>query len=138
VLDILKKVVLDSNIFISAFFWKGRERNLLQKCKKGEIKLVISPFILEEVKRVLDEKFDVEKDLIQKYIKEIFKISHLVFLKGNIEEIEEDPSDNYILETAINGKAEIIVTGDKHLLNIEFYQDIRICQARDFSSMTEE
>lgn len=134
----MKKVVLDSNILISAFFWKGRERDLLNKCRKGEIKLVLSPFILEEVRRVLDEKFDVDKDLIQKYIKEIFKISHLIFLKGNIEEIEEDPSDNYILETAINGNAEVIITGDKHLLSIEFFHEIRICQAKDFSTIPED
>ena len=86
----------------------------------------------------MDEKFDVDKDLIQKYIKEIFKISHLIFLRGNVEEIEEDPSDNYILETAINGNAEVIITGDKHLLSIEFFREIRICQAKDFSAIPEE
>lgn len=50
---ILIKIVLDSNILISAFFWDGNERSILRDCRKGKFHLVLSDFILEEVDRVL-------------------------------------------------------------------------------------
>ncbi len=130
----MNRIVLDSNVLISAFFWKGRERDLPRNCREGEMELVISPFILEEVGKVLEKKFDIEKETIQGYIQEIFKFSHIVFVKGIIQEIKEDPSDNYIIETAVNGKASAIITGDKHLLKIRSYNDIIICNAREYDN----
>lgn len=130
----MKRIVLDSNILISAFFWEGRERDLLRRCKKSEIELVSSPFILEEVGKVLEQKFNVNEQSVHGYVREIFKTSHVVFVRGIIQEIQEDPSDNYILETAVNGKADVIVTGDKHLLKIHDFKDIVICKAKDLDN----
>ncbi|MFW6083475.1 MAG: putative toxin-antitoxin system toxin component, PIN family [Thermoplasmatota archaeon] len=43
--------------------------------------------------------------------------------------IKEDPDDNYILETAVEGEADLIITGDNHLLKLEMYENIKINQS---------
>ena len=55
-------VTLDTNIFISALFWNGNERILLNKCKVKELELIISPDILEEIDVVLEYKFSYPDD----------------------------------------------------------------------------
>jgi putative PIN family toxin of toxin-antitoxin system len=126
-------VVLDSNILISAFFWEGNQRSILRECRVGKLHLVLSDFILEEVDRILQEKFEVEEHLTRSYIREIFRFSEIVITKGLIDIIEEDPSDNRILETAVIGKVDFLITGDKHLLMVKEYQGIRIVKSSEFS-----
>ena len=58
------RIVLDTNVFISAYFWEGNERNVLRKCRDGDFQLVVSPEILDELAKVLDLKFDVLKSNI--------------------------------------------------------------------------
>lgn len=130
---VLIKVVLDSNILISAFFWEGNERSILRDCREGIYHLVLSDFILEEVDRILQEKFGVEEHLTRSYIREIFRFSEIVITKGLIDIIEEDPSDNRILETAVIGKVDFLITGDKHLLKVKEYQGIRIVRSSELS-----
>ncbi|MGA1821348.1 MAG: putative toxin-antitoxin system toxin component, PIN family [Thermoplasmatota archaeon] len=125
------RLVLDSNILISAFFWDGNERDLLRRCKNGEYHLIESDFILEEVEKVLQVKFNVEYHLARSFIREIFSFSEIVITKGRLDVIEEDPSDNRVLETAIYGKANYLITGDKHLLKLHDYQGIIIIKSAD-------
>ena len=127
------RLVLDSNVLISAFYWEGNERSLLRECRIGKYKLVTSSFILEEVERVLKEKFDEEEHLVRSYIREVFKFSELVVTPGRLNVITEDPSDNNVLETAVVGKANYLITGDKHLLKIGEYNNILILKSADFS-----
>ena len=54
------RLVLDTNVLVSAAFWKGPEWRLLQACLKGNHQLITSPFILEELRRVLTEKFGIQ------------------------------------------------------------------------------
>ena len=129
----MKKVVLDSNILISAFFWDGNERDILRKCRKGEYQLIISDFILEEVERVLQKKFMVEEHLARSYLQEIFRFSDIVITHGRLDIIKEDPSDNRVLETAVLGRVNYLITGDKHLLKLEKYNEIIILKSGDLS-----
>ena len=131
------RVVLDSNILISAFFWDGNERSILRDCRKGKLHLVLSDFILEEVNRVLQQKFGVEEHLSRSYIREIFRFSEIVITKGIIDIIEEDPSDNRVIETAVIGKVDFLITGDKHLIKIKEYQDVQIIKYGDFSKLNQ-
>jgi len=125
----LNRVVLDSNVLISAFFWNGNEREVLLKCKIKNLKSVLSLEILNETKRVLLNKFDLPQEKIDEYIRNVLLFSEIVAIKGDINVIKEDPSDNIILETAIRGNAELIITGDNHLLKIKAYKRITIVPA---------
>ena len=126
------RVVLDTNILISAFFWDGNEKEILLKCKNKEHQSVLSPAIIEELNDVLSEKFEVPDNKITKYIQDILFFSEIVFTEGKIDVIEEDSDDNYILETAVEGEADLIITGDNHLLQLGNYKDIKIKKSSDF------
>ena len=125
----MKRVILDTNVLISAFFWNGNERQVLLKCKMNIFKSILSFEILEETKRVLRKKFDLPQEKIDEFIRDVLLFSEIVVIKGDIDVIKEDPSDNIILETAIRGYADLIITGDNHLLKIKAYKGITIVQA---------
>lgn len=125
------RVVLDTNVLISALFWDGNERNVLDKCKTKEYEMVISPDILEETDVVLDFKFSFPDDKRADFIRNLIVISKLVFPDSVIDVIKQDPSDNRILECAVGGNAHYIVTGDKHLLDIGTYECIMILNAKE-------
>jgi putative PIN family toxin of toxin-antitoxin system len=126
------KIVLDTNQLISAFFWNGNERKVLEKCRAKELDLLISPDILGELDAVLDRKFSVPEDKRAEYSKNIILVSRLVFPNKRIEAIKADPSDNRILECAVDGEADYIVSGDKHLFNLKEYRGIKILKAKEF------
>ncbi len=128
------RIVLDTNVLISALFWNGNERILLDKCRTKEHEMVLSPYILEELGRVLDLKFSLPKDKIADYSQDLILISRFVIPSKDIHIIEEDPTDNMILECAVGGNADLIISGDKHLLNLEEYEGIKILNTRDFLS----
>ena len=125
------RVVLDTNILVSAFFWEGNERNILLKCKKRNLSSITSLEILNEMEKVLKIKFKVPENIIRDYSKEILYFSEIVFPIGDLYIIKEDPTDNIILETALIGKANILVTGNKHLLKLKKYKSVKIFQAKD-------
>lgn len=129
------KIVLDTNQLISAFFWNGNERKVLEKCRAKELVLLISPDILGELDTVLDRKFSVPEGKRAEYSKNIILVSRLVFPNKRIEAIKADPTDNRILECAVDGGADYIVSGDKHLLDLREYKGIKILKAKTFLSI---
>jgi putative PIN family toxin of toxin-antitoxin system len=130
----LVRIVLDSNILISGFFWDGNERSLLARCKSGEFTSVTSKQMLSETEIVLREKFHVPDDKIHAFIESLILMSDLVFITDSLHVIEDDPKDNMVLETAILGKAEFIISGDKHLLKIKKYGYVNIIRSFEFLS----
>ncbi len=125
------RVVLDTNILVSAFFWEGNESEIVRRCEEGELRSVTSPDILDELARVLDRKFDIPEERTHEYIGEIILFSEVVFPTGEIKVVEEDPADDVILETALIGNADVLITGDKHLLSLNRFKDIQIMKAGD-------
>ena len=125
-------VTLDTNIFISALFWNGNERILLNKCKVKELELIISPDILEEIDVVLEYKFSYPDDKKADFLRNIIMMSKLIFPNVEIDVIKNDPTDNRILECAVSGNANYLISGDKHLLNLKEHEGIMILNAKDF------
>lgn len=131
-----KRVVLDTNVIISGFLWKGNENKVLEYCLNDKFHLLTSDFILREVRRVLSNKFHLEPRRIQRYTEELTKVSTILQTAGIITILKDDPSDNFIIETAILGNADLIVTGDKHLLKLERYENITILNASSIIDLT--
>ncbi len=128
-----KKVVLDTNIFISSFGWNGKPKQIFQKCIDGELELIISPKQVEELQRVLNyPKFNFNEEEKETFLALILEIAILIEITGKVDVIKEDPDDNVILETAIIGAAEYIITGDPHLLNVKQFLNIKIVTATNF------
>ena len=127
----MTRVVLDTNVLISALFWEGNERDILMRCRDGELRSVTSPGILDELERVLTRKFGVPRRKVKDYLLEIIRFSDIVLPSGDLEVVEDDPSDNLVLETAILGRVDVIVTGDRHLLRLGSYGGVGIRSARE-------
>lgn len=129
----MKKIVFDSNIYISAFhFPQSITRKLFDTLRSSSFDVVISKEIISELLGVLRIKFEytTEKlDLLGEFLQDFCKI---VEPKETIMIIKDDPDDNKILECAREGKADIIVSGDKHILKIKTYKGIKIMTAREF------
>ncbi len=127
------KVVLDTNVFISAILTPGNPRKILEFARKDtSLTLFISEFILWEIERILKRKIGMEDFQILTILDSIRDIA--VFVSPNIvlSVIERDDSDNRILECAIEAKAEYIVSGDDHLLSLKEYNGIKILTPSQF------
>ena len=127
------KVVLDTNVLISGILWEGNESRVLKLCKTNDLKSITSAQIIWELEGVLSrKKFDLSQNEVNLAVALVLSFSKLVRPKTRIDVIGQHPEDNRILECAIEGKADLIITGDAHLLALKEYSGIKIMNARDF------
>lgn len=127
------KVVIDTNVFVSGLNFKGKPREILDLIWKEEIKVCISPFILRELEKVLEEVFGWNKERIGSTVERIEDRTIEVQPKVKISVIKEKNDDNRILECAVEGKAQYIVSGDKHhLLPLKEYEGMKILSPAEF------
>jgi putative PIN family toxin of toxin-antitoxin system len=127
------RVVLDTNILISAILFGGKPRQILENAIRGEIRLCISEPILEELKGVLQRsKFDYSPEMIQVILTELTGVADFVNPSESINVVLEDPEDNRILECAVEAEASYIITGDFHLLKLRKYRNIKVVNAVAF------
>lgn len=126
------KVCLDTNILISAFLFSGKPAQIFDLAVDGEITLVASPAIVAEFGRVLRHKFKRDDRYIRKQLKIITDVAEVVTPKQRISKLKYDP-DNRVLEAALTGNVDYIVTGDKkHLLPLKNFKGISIITASQF------
>ena len=125
------KVVLDTNIIISALGFGGKPRVILQLVLNKNIKAVSSSVLLAELEDIIFKKFPLLADQFDKINKQIRKNFKLVKPKKSLHILKDEP-DSRVLEAAIEGKCEYIITGDKELLDLGSFKDLRIVTADDF------
>ena len=129
----MTQAVLDTNILVSAAIARGNEFELLELAKKGRYELILSTGILEEFEGVVSqERFGFTKNIREEIINNVIKIAKIVDSKGKIDAIKEDPDDNKIIECALEGKADYIISGDKHLLKLGKFQGIEVITTTKF------
>ena len=126
------KAVLDTNVLLSGMFWRGVPYRCLLAAKAGLFELVISDQILEELDRVLITKFHLSMEESEEAVRMIRKMGKQVEISRRIYVVKDDPADDKFLETATAAGAEIIVSGDRHLLELNEYKGIKILKAKDF------
>jgi putative PIN family toxin of toxin-antitoxin system len=131
------KIVCDTNILISAYrFAKGKPDQVLEKVRQENIELIISPPILLEFQNVLRRKFDCSESLIKALTENLERISEKVIPSLRLSVIKEDESDNRILECAVEGKCDYIISGDEHhILPLKQYKGIKILRASEFLNL---
>ena len=130
----MKRVVLDTNVFISGFLFAGKPLQVLRLADEGAFVLLTSAPIREEVEEVLALKFSWPEDLIAVVCEPIWKTSENVVPTDAITACF-DPDDNRILECAVRGNADYIVTGDHDLLNLKRFQRAKIVTPSAFLAL---
>ena len=127
------KLVLDTNIFISAFYWGGEPLKLINRIIEGLDELFISNEILNETASVMaGPKFKTRAEIAEKYIRTIEKIGKKVFITGAIKGICRDKDDDDKIECGILGGADYLITGDDDLLVLKKYKKIKILTVKAF------
>lgn len=128
------KIVIDTNVFISAVLFRGPTSRLVSLWQKGSISVLMSSEILKEYARALAySKFKLTKTEIKGIVEqELLPYVYPVKVKYSLHLISEDPSDNKFLELAEAGKADYILSGDKHLLDLKNFHGIKIITPAEF------
>lgn len=125
------KVLLDTNILISALIFGGEPRKIFLLTLERKIQAVTSPILLAELREVISKKFPKlipNLAIIEKIIKKSFTI-----VQPEISvNILKDTDDNRVLEAAVEGKCSFIITGDKELLELKSFKDIGIVKVSNF------
>jgi putative PIN family toxin of toxin-antitoxin system len=128
----MTKVVLDTNIFISATFWKGKPYRIVRKAASREIRNYTSLDILAEFNRVLKRDFGVDDIHADQAVNTVLLFSTLVEPKIRHKAIKDDPDDNKIIDCGVAARADCIISQDKHLLNLKRFNNILILTPNDF------
>jgi len=133
----VKRVVLDTNVLISALLFRGGLSKIVGLWQKGKIIPIISKKTFSELVTVLEyPKFSLtqeETDSIIKY--EILPYFEIVEVVKDVKGICRDPEDDKFISCAISGSADYIVSGDKDLFDLKQYKSIEIIKASDFLKM---
>jgi len=126
------RVVFDTNIFISALAIPGclAEKAMLKIIEGGDV-LVISRDIIHEVLTVLSSKFSRDKEGLSHVAVMLSELGELVKPAKKVSIFKDDP-DNRILECAIYGKSDVLVTGDKEMLKQREYKGIKIISLKEY------
>jgi len=127
------RVVLDTNVLISAFvFPGGAPEQVYRRVLDGRIELVTSRPLLSELGRVLTGKFDWEPGYAEEVVAQLVRLAVVVDPPNEVVDITDDPADNRVLEAAAEGGAELIISGDWHLRVLVSWRGIRILEPAAF------
>ena len=124
------KVTLDTNVYVSAFQFGGMR--LLHMAVDGDIEIAISQPILDELIRVLREKFQWDGYRLNGAKQQVLGLARLVAPTETLDVIKEDEPDNRILECAVAAGSEFIISADNDLLRRGSYAGIPILRPVDF------
>jgi putative PIN family toxin of toxin-antitoxin system len=124
------RVTLDTNIYVSAFQFGGMR--LLHMAVDGDIEIAVSPPIIDEVIRVLRDKFHWDGYRLHDARQQILGFARLVTPAHTLDVVKEDEPDNRILECAVEAGSDFIISADKDLLRLGSYAGASIMPAADF------
>lgn len=131
--------VIDTNVLISAIFWTGRPKQLLNKIRHGEITFLTSQILLDEFNKILvraDKPFKLSEKEAEQVVETMRNLAEVIQPRSRVS-ICGDENDNRVLECAVDGRAEWIISGDLHLLELQSYQGVKVVTVGDFLNQLE-
>jgi len=127
----LLRVVVDTNVLVSALLNHGKPAELLARLIK-EHQIILTNLIIDEFYEVMaEERFRINDKDTQNFLSNILKRSKLVKPRSRYEVVLKDSDDNMIVNAAYKSEANFIVTGDKHLLNLKAFKRTEIVNVAD-------
>lgn len=125
------RVTLDTNVLVSALNFGGRAASLLGMAQAGQLQIDITDHIEKELVRVLREDFAWDGYRLHFMVERLRKLTNRVTPTETVA-VVDDPDDNRIVECAIAGGSECIITNDKALLRVDGYRGIKIMKSAEF------
>jgi len=129
------RAVLDTNVLISSVISTGVPHKIVVKGFSSEYQIVVSVATLTEFRDTLlkyPEKFQMDEEDVQQEVETIRYFAEFVNPDVEITAVEDDPDDDKFLEAAVAGNVDHIVSGDRHLLDLDSFQGIDIVEPRAF------
>jgi len=129
------RLVLDTNTLISAVGWRhSKQRRILEACLLKKYLLIESADLLKEFVEVISRpKFSfVSQEQRSELVTRLISHCEMVEPKKKLNIVKQDPEDNKVLECSLEGKADYIITGDRHLLNLKQFGKTEILTAGEF------
>lgn len=130
------RVVIDTNVLVSAIFWTGKPKLLLNRVRAGQVVFLSSEELLAELYAVITsakKPFQLNKGEADSIISHLREMAEIVYTESEVCVCKHDP-DNRVLECALDGKADYILTGDKDLLELKSFEATKIVKIGDFPS----
>lgn len=122
----MTRVVLDTNVLVSALIDDGKPRKLVLELL-DKYSVILSRQMLAELADVMSRnKFSVTSGQVDRFLTSLVRMSQLVSDIARFKVMLEDPDDDVVLNTAYTGRAEFIVTGDRHLLELDKFKKTKI------------
>ncbi|AKH98010.1 putative toxin-antitoxin system toxin component, PIN family [Halanaeroarchaeum sulfurireducens] len=132
------KAVLDTNVLISSVIATGVPHDVVVKGFSGEYGIIVSVATLTEFRETLlkyPDRFGMEEDEVQEEVETIRYFAEFVEPEDDISAVEADPDDDKFLEAAVAGNVDYVVSGDRHLLDLDSFRDIEVVTPRTFYEM---
>ena len=128
------RVTVDTNVLISSLIVAGGSADqVIQLVREGEVEMVLSKFILVELARVLTRKFELPTKAVQNAVDRFRRLAIIVEPRTVVDVIKAKQDDNRILECAVAGRVDYLITGDKkHILPLASIQGIPIVSVAEF------
>jgi len=120
------RAVLDTNVLISALFWGGRPRRVVDLAAAGRFQAVTSLELLAELEDVLAEDFDIPQPRIDLVLRDVLSYAELAAPTEEPEVAIRDPADVKVVTCALAGRADFIVTGDADLLVLGEVEGVKV------------
>lgn len=130
----IKKVVIDTNVYISAIFWGGKPREVVDLGRDKKIHIFTSPEIDNEISEKLIQKFNLPQHEVNKILSDFSTFTTPVSVKKRCNVIVDDPDDDKFVECAVECHADFIISGDRHLLKLKEYEGIKMVNPAGFLS----
>jgi putative PIN family toxin of toxin-antitoxin system len=129
------RFVLDTNVLVSSLLFRGHAAAVHAAWTADRFVPMVSRQAMDEYTRVLAyPKFGLSRDEIAWLVRhELLRWAEPVHVTSRVDTIRADPPDNRFLELAADGKADLLVGGDSHLLDLGTWRKIPILTVRGFA-----
>lgn len=125
------RLFLDTNILVSATFWEGASHTLLLKIFEENVIGFTTNSILHEYRVVLKRDFHLTEQEVDVQVGMLLRSLKIVSTSISVDVIKIDPSDNRVLEGALEAKCHYIVSYDRHLLDLLVFRTMPIIEPEE-------
>ena len=126
-----QRVLLDTNVVVSALVFGGKPGHILALLLEKKFRAIASPILFAEIEDVINKKFPLSGEDLRLFRKQTQKTFEIVNPKKTISLLKDD-ADNRVLEAAVEGTCQYIITGDKELLSLGEFKGIKIVRVTEF------